>query len=385
MRSAGFVIALIATSVLAQPSETGDSIPLSELRATPAGIAPNARHLIQIEDEDASYIKVHFHRFAIAPGDRVVIASADRRFSWTYDSTRSGSWWSPAVPGTTAVIELFTGPVAQRNGFAIDRFIRGYDRQVVIRAPANNPGGVLRICGTDDRHHAICFEPDAAMSATARATARLMVGSRACTAWLWGSAGHVLTNHHCVSNSAEAEAATMTFDAQATTCGGSCPDWASCPGTTLTASMTLVKSSRDLDYSLLLLSANPVGTYGYLRARSTGPDLKDTVYIPQHPFGYEKRIAAHSSHPADEGPPRLTPNAIPSCTAPKADIGYYADTSSGSSGSPVIADADHLVIALHHCLGCTPSDQEHPNTAVPIDAIISDLGSSLPPDAVGPP
>src|SRR3546814_8117553 len=55
----------------------------------------------------------------------------------------------------------------------------------------------------------------------------------------------------------------------------------------------------------------------------------------------------------------------PACSGGANDIGYYCDTQGGSSGSPVIAYNDHLVVSLHHCANC-------PNRGVPIQAVITD-------------
>ena len=63
------------------------------------------------------------------------------------------------------------------------------------------------------------------------------------------------------------------------------------------------------------------------------------------------------------------------------EVGYWADTQGGSSGSPVLSYNDNTVIALHHCAGDAASCGDM-NRAINITNIITDLGSNLPPNAV---
>ena len=59
-----------------------------------------------------------------------------------------------------------------------------------------------------------------------------------------------------------------------------------------------------------------------------------------------------------------------------AEHGNYTDTGRGSTGSPVIAYSDHLVVALHH-------GGDRGNMDTPASAIIEHLGNDLPNNAVG--
>jgi hypothetical protein len=140
------------------------------------------------------------------------------------------------------------------------------------------------------------------------------------------------------------------------------------------SSGTLIKNDYSLDYTLILLPTNITGTYGYLQLRDTLPELDERIYIPQHPGAWGKQLAVVSDV---DGPyAKIYSTDETPCIGGPGDIGYYADTAGGSSGSPVLAYSDHLVVSLHHCANC-------PNRGLPIPAIITHLGSSLPNDAIG--
>jgi hypothetical protein len=386
MRTIAFQCALllcVSAHAALSPTVTGRIIVHSY--ATPHPSVTNT--VVRLEDARAAFVAVHFYRFELAPGDRVVVRTPNSDFSWSFDRSRNGAFWSPQVPGTVAVVEFFPGVAAERYGFDIDSYIRGFEYGVAVLAPENNPGGVSQVCGIDDRRNPKCFQGYKPMYDNSRATVRLTIaGKGTCTGWLWGSAGHLLTNHHCISTAAEADDTTVTFDAESATCEAKCINWKACAGITLTSRLTLVASSAKLDYALLLLSENPVARHGYLKARRSGPLTGEGIYIPHYPYGFEERISAHSTSngDAESGLARISVNAVPSCTSPDAgaDIGYYADTNHGASGAPVISEQDDLVIALHHCSGCPPTDPTQPNSAVPMDAIINDLGGKVPPDGI---
>jgi hypothetical protein len=197
----------------------------------------------------------------------------------------------------------------------------------------------------------------------------------ACTGWLIGNEGHLLTNNHCISNQSQASSATYEFMAEGS-CGTDCSVWGSCAGDVVADSATLIKANAALDYALLKLPGNPSQTYGYLTLRASGAVVGERVYVPQHPSAMGKRIAVYSSNNFDNGYARIYSTNAAACTGGSRDIGYYADTRGGSSGAPVIGYDDHRVVALHHCANC-------PNRGVPVEAIIEDLGDLLPSSALG--
>lgn len=210
-----------------------------------------------------------------------------------------------------------------------------------------------------------------------KSLARLLInGTSACTGWLIGDDGHLMTNEHCVENSIDANNVTVEFMAEGNNCATDCRSWFGCPGVIEATSTNLVRVNSNLDYSLLQLPNNVSNQYGYLQLREDGANQNEQIYIPQHPGGWGKRIALESTNPNDTGGvARIFSLNEPSCSGTGNDIGYFADTQGGSSGSPVIGYNDNLVVALHHCGNC-------PNRGVPIQDIIDDLGNDIPNNAI---
>jgi hypothetical protein len=261
--------------------------------------------------------------------------------------------------------------VLNQYGYRIDKYARGYTAQ----EPGTNGLQAEALCGGDDSGWARCYESsEPQIYHHSRAVARLLInGSSACTGWLVGNQGHLLTNNHCIATDTDARNTTYEFMAEGATCATSCATWGACPGTVVATSATLVKTDAPRDYTLVQLPTNPTSTHGFLQLRATGAVVDERIYVPQHPAAYGKKIAVTSSATADaSGYAEVYSLTELACqSGGPSDVGYYADTQGGSSGSPVIGYADHQVVSLHHCANC-------PNRGVPIQEIITHLGSSLP-------
>lgn len=334
---------------------------------------------------NAGYVAIHFSQFDLAPGDYVEISSPDGSYYYTYKEkgkvVKGGTeviseFWATHIPGDTAVVRLIGKNRRSGDGFVIDQWARGFDREVIdayledLEWDAN----IEAICSGDDKEWAKCYD-GTEMYNKSKAVCRLLIGgTSACTGWLLGSEGHVMTNNHCIGSQTDASNTDYEFMAEGATCLTSCASWGACPGTVEASSGTLIKNDYDLDYTLILLPSNITGTYGYLQLRDTLPELDERIYIPQHPGAWGKQLAVLSDV---DGPyAKIYSTDETPCIGGPGDIGYYADTAGGSSGSPVLAYSDHLVVSLHHCATC-------PNRGLPIPSIITHLGSSLPDDAVG--
>ena len=380
-----------------------------------------------IQHPGAVYISVHFAEFELAEGDHVVVRSQDGVQQWHYTGlgkrdlgrTKEG-FYAAHIKGDTAIVELFahgrglgTGKALdsgtdrdERFGYRIDFYGRGYndfeiqdfwDRGLGEEMNLPYPPSLHKsLCGTDDSLEAKCYQAsEPAAYNTSTSVARLIKSGLAhCTGWLVGCEGHLMTNEHCIGSQTEANQIDFEFMAEGASCATSCTTALGCPGTVEASGATLVQLDAPLDYALVIpdtstaSSTDLPATYGYMQLRDTGPVNGEQIYIPQHPAGWGKRLALESSHSVDQpsGLARISSVTETGCqSAGIAEVGYYADTQGGSSGSPVLGYSDNLVVALHHCRGsaaCTGTGGD-PNRGVAIDDIISDLGANLPNCALG--
>lgn len=336
-----------------------------------------------IKYDGATYIAVHFSKFELAEGDYLLVKSPDNERSWKYtnrgnynSSKPEEGFWSIPIYGNELLIELYKNNTSNDYyGYIIDRFARGYTENEM-----NGEGDFESLCGSDNSLNAKCYQSsEPTVYNRSRAVARLLInGTGACTGWLIGDQGHIMTNNHCVGSSSDANNVTVEFMAEGSSCATSCTSWFGCSGTIAASSTGLVQTNVNLDYSLLSLPTNVSGTYGFLQLRPAGASVGERLYIPQHPQAWGKRIAVVSDHSSDasDGNAHVTSITSPRCGGSGYDVGYYADTQGGSSGSPVLGYSDHLVISLHHCGNC-------PNRGVPIQEIIANLGSNIPNNAIG--
>ncbi|MEO1338363.1 MAG: serine protease, partial [Myxococcota bacterium] len=324
----------------------------------------------ELRVDGASYIAPHFGRFALPEGAWVVVRSADNQRTWNYtgfgkgDAFLSDGFWGIHIPGSTAVVELYSAVPVPEGAVIIDRFAHGFP-DAFRRLSADNNIGIEAICGGDDSRWARCYQSsEPTIYSESRAVARLMInGTNACTGWLVGSQGHLLTNNHCIDSSSDALNTDYEFMAEGATCSTSCASWGACPGTIAATSGTLIQTDGPLDYTLIKLPASLASTYGYMQMRGSGAVTGERIYIPQHPRAWGKRIAVASTHPQNPGNCIVDTLNEPACTgASVPDVGYFCDTQGGSSGSPVLGYSDHCVVALHHCANCE-------NRGVPIQAV----------------
>jgi hypothetical protein len=404
-----------------QPCAAADNAAQAAVNKAEAGAADSASGFIKIGEEvletfetthpyggtgavwektftwpEASHISIHFAEFDLAPGDYVEISSPDGAYSYRYagkgKEVRGGeavlnAFWTRIIRGDTAVLKLYSTNPQGGYGFKIDKWAYGYPADMVQELlGVQDDQFIEAICGTDDKEWAPCYN-GTTMYQKSRAVARLLMngGTGACTGWLLGSEGHLMTNNHCISTQTGADNTEYEFMAEGATCSTDCSGWGSCPGTVVATSGTLVQQDYNLDYSLILLPTNVTGTYGYLQFRDVIPSIGERIYIPQHPAAKGKMLAVNDDQ--SSGFANVLGTSALACYGGPGDIEYWADTEGGSSGSPVLAYSDHCVVALHHCRGEGPLGGSCPaswdaNRGVPTPSIIADLGSNLPNDAI---
>ncbi|MEM9290370.1 MAG: trypsin-like peptidase domain-containing protein [Acidobacteriota bacterium] len=365
----------------------------------------------EINFPGAVYIAPFIDKIELAAGDELIIRSPDNKQRWVYTDLgrhdMGGGFYATHIRGDRLIMELWTTGTKNAFGVFVSHYGRGYNEQEILQFWAAGLGEKMNLplppaldeslCGADDSEEAKCYqgsEPDAYN--TSRAVARLLRnGGSWCTGWLIGSEGHLMTNEHCIGSQSALASIDFEFMAEGPDCATDCSSPLACSGTIEASSGTMIQFDSPLDYALLIPDTSAAGntdlpgTYGFMRLRESGAVLGERIYIPQHPAGWGKRIGVESSYPDDvDGYAKVNSVTEVACSgAAVPDVGYWADTQGGSSGSPVLGHSDNRVIALHHCRGsafCTSGNPntDDPNRGVPVGAIIADLGANLPASAV---
>lgn len=373
-------INFICVSQNGKPAQVGQEI-LKEIESKHpySGSKSNDLELVssqRIYEKNAGYIAVHFEKFNLNHEDYLIIRNPDNTRSWKYsfDTENRKKFWSIHIYGQEVILEIYSKNKKGGYVYKIDKIAKGYELDLVNKTYATEA-----LCGPDDSREARCYlNSEPFIYERSRAVARLLInGTGACTGWLVGDDGHLMTNEHCIANAASANNVTVEFMAEGGTCTTDCRSWFGCGGTIEAVTTTLVRVDSNLDYALLQMPNNVSSQYGFLQLRDESPIQGERIYIPQHPQAWGKRIAVESTDINDTGGfARVNSIVEPRCGGNGNDIGYYADTQQGSSGSPVLGYDDNLVIALHHCGAC-------PNRGIPIQEIITDLGNDLPNNAIG--
>ncbi|RZU50548.1 trypsin-like peptidase [Krasilnikovia cinnamomea] len=317
----------------------------------------------------ATYVKPHFSRVDLSPGDYVVVASPDGAESYRYDT--SGATWAMSITGDTAVVRLHRGGRWARPGVTVDVVARGFraaEQRRVAQPQLTAPGTTGReesVCGSDDSTEAACYRSAQPVVYTrSRAVARLLInGTQLCTGWRVGAHNRMLTNNHCFTSSREAYRTEVWFNYECAKCAG---------GEALRPVKVwgdrVLATNRVYDYTLFTVDDFPrVQRFGYLTFDSARPRKGQELYVPQHPAGAPRRISGGLKERA--GTCAVVDPSYDGY-ARNSDVAYYCDTAGGSSGSPVLSRATNRVVALHHFGGC-------PNSGVRADLIAARLRTLL--------
>jgi lysyl endopeptidase len=344
----------------------------------------NGRRTMTFTHPGASYVKVHFSRLLLLPGDRVTVADPAGRESSTYTSRDLGAdAWAMSVTGDTAVVTLEHGnldPLGLRGalarlGVTVDRFARGFtgteDEQAGAEARARkaatvHSGREESVCGTDDKRDAVCYKTSNPVAyQRSKAVARLLInGVELCTAWRVGPNNRMFTNNHCISSQYEVSRSEVWFNYECAACGG----FAVLPTTKVWGDQLLANDST-LDYALFTVrNFENVTKFGYLLLDLSKAVAGQEVYIAHHPRGRPTMISVRD--PGERSGNCAVADPQYDGYGRRTDVSYYCDTEGGSSGSPVLSRATNMVIALHHFGGC-------PNSGVRIDLIYAQLAAKL--------
>lgn len=325
----------------------------------------------------AEFVRVHFGAFKLAPGDFVTVADPQGETFWTYagDGPKgTGQFWSFAVEGDTAVVELHAGS-QPGHGFRIDRIAHGTES---ISGKRGEPTPEV-VCDTDGREDVACHA-----SINTNPVARLLFQSGgstfACTGWLvaGSNANTMVTNNHCFDTQAETDTVQAKFGYQRSGCNsGSIGSGTDYTGGTFLRTNTERRKGRKggLDYTLLTLDGNPSATWGQYTASSKSMSVGDLIFFPQHPGGNEKEIGYWEDAAQTVRCKVDTVNQTYGQSATGSQTGYGCDSIGGSSGSPILDAGTGRVVALHHYGGVTSSPCLNSGTAM--SRVCADAGSLL--------
>ncbi|MCD0444182.1 serine protease [Glycomyces sp. A-F 0318] len=311
--------------------------------------------LLKVSGPDAGYVKVHFERLLLNAGDYLTVSNPDGTESYRYEESMVDQW-ATSITGDTAVVELHRGagsPDSTALGVVIDRAAYGFaadvvDRLVEERADRARPEE--SICSGDEKKASACYRssyPDVVEHA--EPVARLLIdGTVLCTAFRVGEQNRLLTNHHCFTETWEAQQTEVWFGYDCVACGSAATNMP----VKVNGSRVLA-TSKPLDYTLFSVDDfSRIERFGHLELSDRPAERGEAIYIPQHPSGRPMEIAMKSS--ADGGN-CVVKNAVYDGYVTGSDVSYYCDTEFGSSGSPVLSRDTHEVVALHHFGGCPNS------------------------------
>jgi V8-like Glu-specific endopeptidase len=336
------------------------------------GSDPELRWSYILHHPGATYIALHFADFDLSDGDYLVITDENRAQAYALDGLgkmNARTFWAQHIKGDTAVLELYVVNPEGGNGFVVDEYVAGF---LDLSAPPGEPSRA--ICGADDKEPAKCYETSHPTEyQNGRAVARLLSGgSGFCTGWLASAEGMLITNEHCITSQSEATNTDYEFMAEASSCSGGAPIQSA-----IFSGGTLIQDNAGLDFALIQVNGNPAQQFGYLEIDDRVATIGEEIYIIGHPGGRLKEFTIYSTHPSDPGVGIVQSITAPPCSGSGYnDVGYYADTEGGSSGSPVLARNSHKVIALHHCANCL-------NRGVPIHLVYAQIGQFLTPGPTG--
>ncbi|MEV3939158.1 trypsin-like peptidase domain-containing protein [Glycomyces sp. NPDC049804] len=326
--------------------------------------------ILKVSGPDAGYVKVHFERLLLNTGDFVTVSSPDGAESYRYDQSMIDAW-ATSITGDTAVVELHResgGGGSSALGVLIDKAAYGFTADEVdglARQRADNARPEESICEGDEKRASACYRTShPEVVARAEPVARLLIdGTVLCTAFRVGEGNRLLTNHHCFTETEEAQGTEVWFGYDCTVCGA---DITNAP--VKVQGSEVLATSKSLDYTLFTVDDfERVEEFGYLELADRPARSGEAIYIPQHPAGRPTEIAMESS--VDGGNCVVKHETYDGYVA-GSDISYYCDTEFGSSGSPVLSRDTHEVVALHHFGGC-------PNSGVNVQLIKNEIGRMI--------
>jgi len=367
MKKSFLLLAFLLASLTAFSLDpVGSTVPF-EMKAQLRPEALSGRELIAFPG--ASFVKVHLKELSLGEGESLSVSDGDNVVE-VIRGPRSGEAWLSSVQTGTAYLELARAGGSGTPSFAVDEVGVGF---VSLPEPES-------ICGVDDRKNAVCY--DAEKQTAGLAVGRMLFSSGGswylCTGSLVSSSGHFLTNNHCIDDQYGATSLEVWWKYQSSTCSSS-----QASAEYVTNGSEFITTNASLDYTLLRIADPQLETrYGHLKIANRPAQTGEPIWIPQHGGGTIKKFAVESDMEGGSQA-KVVDNDIAGWIA-HSDIGYWADTEGGSSGSPVL-DSNNKILALHH-FGLPSGyscDSYYMNQGVKMSLIYPEIASYL--GAVIPP
>lgn len=316
----------------------------------------------------SSFVKVHLGSLLLGEGDSLLVSDG-KDSVYEVSGPFSGPLWLPSVESEAAFLTLASKNGSGSASYTVDEVGVGFS------APAEPES----VCGSDDRRNPLCYSSDKQTAGLAVGRMKFASGGYmyVCTGSLVSASGHFLTNNHCIEDQYGADSLEVWWRYEATTCEGAAQTYEY-----RTMGSAFLKTNGTLDYTLLQIDDPELyERYGYLRIAARTALPGETIWVPQHGGGGMKRFAVESD--MDGGPAKVIDESITG-NAKGTDIGYWADTEGGSSGSPVL-DSNNKILALHH-FGLPSGaycDSSYMNQGVKMSLIYPEIaeyiGSVIPP------
>ena len=322
---------------------------------------------VTIEEPGATFIKLHFKKLKLKPGAYITVSSADGSESYRYpENTKNRVYkekneWAFTIESSSVVVRLHASKLPG-NVVRIDKWAVGVE-------PLSDNNNKSTCGSSDDYRRAACYESsNPTIYQRSEAVARLVIvkgnGTFTCTAWRVGPRNDtMITNNHCIGNQNHTSNTEVRFRHQHRSCSG---DQQRNQVRVRANQMLVTNGSTDMT---LFTINNPdrVSQFGYLELENRNLNSGETVYIPQHPSGWAKRIAVQNAGQDCRITSHSGKNAYHNC-----------DTQGGSSGSPIISRSSHRVIALHNAAGCRANGGANHGNKVQnfYDLVSSHLGST---------
>jgi hypothetical protein len=179
-----------------------------------------------------------------------------------------------------------------------------------------------------------------------------------------------MTNNHCTSTDSGVRSTEVQLRYERPGCNSGTATY-----TTRVMGSKLERTDYTLDYTLFETTGDS-SSIPCLAIDDRLPPEGERLYIAGHPSAGPKKLSVVSTHPENpDGVCEVDSSPHPGRDA-TSDVGYYCDTTNGSSGSPVLSGDTHEVVAIHHFGGCL-------NSGARMDRIYPQISGLLDPQCTG--